>query len=61
MEWNDLESMMLELGQGLVGEKKGQIHTYRMGNDLMRLACSLDEYDENCDCVYHRVRFGESI
>ena len=20
-----------------------------------------DEYDENCDCVYHRVRFGESI
>ena len=62
MEWNELESMMLELGQGLVvGDNKGLNPFVSDGERPDEVGVQSDEYDENCDCVYHRVRFGESI
>ena len=62
MEWNDLESMMLELGQGLVvGDNKG-LNPYISDEERPdEVGVQSDEYDENCQCTYHRVRFGESI
>ncbi|RCL64695.1 MAG: LysM peptidoglycan-binding domain-containing protein [Bacteroidetes bacterium] len=62
MEWNELESMMLKLGQGLVvGDNKGLNPYVSDGERPDEVGMQSDEYDENCDCVYHRVRFGESI
>ncbi len=63
VEWNNLESMLLELGQGLaLGENINvEIDSLQGVMPDVEDGLQAEEYDEDCECVYHRVRFGETV
>jgi LysM repeat protein len=63
VEWNNLESMLLELGQGLaLGENiNAEIDSLQGVMPDVEDGLQAEEYDEACECVYHRVRFGETV
>ena len=61
VEWNELESMMLELGQGLVvGDNKG-LDSLQTENDLDEVACKQMNMMRTAIVCITVFAFGESI
>ena len=60
--WNDLDTEILTLGQALlVGENNYVNPIIDQDTVIEGEGLPSETLDENCDCIYHRVRFGETL